>query len=160
MVSTTATQLYNYVSGQVDACSNTLVSVVGFSMGAWIINFALTHDYYMAALLNLAAMEGDPCWSNTGDGSAGLTQRAQEAGVQLGCLTAYPYLTFANPYTAEAVCAPKDPVCGEGYNLLTLGQQLYDAGKCSTTDGCSHLTYPKNGAAAFLGKWLADYAFT
>jgi hypothetical protein len=162
VVGTTATQLYNYVSGQVDACSGTLVSVVGFSMGAWVINVALTQHYYMAALLNLAAMEGDPCWSNTGDGSAGLAQRAQEARVQLGCLNAdsYPYLTFANPYTAFSVCVPKDPVCGERFNLLTVAQQRTAANNCTKTDGCPHFAYPTDGAAAYIGKWLADNAFT
>jgi hypothetical protein len=162
VVGTTATQLYNYVSGQVAGCSGTLVSVVGFSMGAWVVNVALTQHYYMAGLLNLAAMEGDPCWSNTGDGSAGLAQRAQEARVQLGCLNAdtYPHLTFANPYTAQSVCVPKDPVCGEGFNLLTLAQQFTAAQNCTKTNGCPHFAYPKDGAAAYTGKWLADNAFT
>lgn len=162
VVGTTATQLYNYVSGQVDACSGTLVSVVGYSLGAWVINVALTQHYYMAGLLNLAAMEGDPCWSNTRDGSAGLAQRAQEARVQLGCLNTdtYPYLTFANPYTAQSVCVPKDPVCGEGFNLLTAAQQFTKATSCTTADHCPHFAYPADGAAGYIGKWLADNAFT
>jgi Putative serine esterase (DUF676) len=84
-VDTVATQLYNYISGQAAACPATLISVVGYSLGAWVINAALTQHYYTAGLLNLVLPEGDLCWSNTGDGSAGLAQRAQEAGTPLGC---------------------------------------------------------------------------
>lgn len=158
-----ATKVYNYVASEVDNCPGTLVSAVGFSAGAWIINIALTQHYYMAGLLNLAAMEGDPCWSNTSDGTAGLAQRAQEIGFHFGCLDSatYPYLTFANPYTAQSVCMPNDPVCGEGYspNLVSIAQQLLAAGHCSKANGCPHYNYPKGGAAAYVGKWLADYAF-
>jgi Putative serine esterase (DUF676) len=160
-VDTAATQLYNYISGQVAACSDTLISVVGYSLGAWVVNVALTHHYYTAGLLNLVLTEGDPCWSNTRDGSAGLAQRAQEAGTPLGCLGAdtYPYLTgFANPFTAQALCVNKDPVCGEGYTAFTLIQQFTAAENCGS--GCSHFAYPTDGAAAYGGRWLADYAFT
>jgi hypothetical protein len=36
VVGKTATKLYNYVSGRVAACPGIQVSVVGFSMGAWV----------------------------------------------------------------------------------------------------------------------------
>jgi hypothetical protein len=161
-VDTAAAQLYNYISGQVAACSDTLVSVVGFSLGAGVINAALTQQYYMAALVNLVLLEGDPCWSNTGDGSAGLAQRAQEAGTPLGCMGAdtYPYLTFANPFTAQSLCVNKDPICGEGYTAFTLPQQFNAAENCSPSKHCPHFAYPTDGAAAYGGRWLADYAFT
>jgi hypothetical protein len=159
-VATAATQLYNYISGQATACPDTLISAVGYSMGAWVINVALTQHYYMAALLNLVQLEGDPCWSNTGDGSAGLAQRAQEAGASMGCLGAdtYPYLSFANPFTSQSLCYSNDPICGEGYTALTLPQQITAAINCG--NGCSHYLYYKDGAAAEGGRWLADYAFT
>jgi hypothetical protein len=160
-VDTAAAQLYNYISGQVAACPATHISLAGYSMGAWVINAALTQHYYTAGLINLALLEGDPCWSHTGDGSAGLAQRAQEARQPLGCLGAdtYPYLTgFANPFTAQSLCVNKDPICGEGYTAFTLIQQFAAAKNCS--NGCSHLAYPTDGAAAYGGRWLADYAFT
>lgn len=165
-IANTATKLYDYVASRVDPCAsrgtNTLVSVVGYSMGAWVINVALTNHYYMAGLLNLVLLEGDPCWSKLSDQSAGLTQRAQEARVQLGCLSAdvYPDFGFATPYYPRALCASKDPVCGEGFSVLTLKQQLDAAKKCSPSNGCPHFAYPKDGEAAKGGKWLADYAFT
>lgn len=162
-VGTVATQLYNYISGQAATCPATHISVVGFSLGAWVINVALTQHYYMAGLLNLVLLEGDPCWSHTGDGSAGLAQRVQEARLlQLGCLAAdtYPYLTFANPFTAQSLCVNKDPICGEGYSAFTLYQQLTAAKNCSPSNGCPHFDYPSDGAAAEGGRWLADYAFT
>lgn len=159
-VGTAATQLYNYVSGQAAACPDTLISVVGYSMGAWVINVALTQHYYMAGLLHLVQLEGDPCWSNTGDGSAGLAQRAQEIGVSMGCLGAdtYPYLSFANPFTSQSLCYGSDPICGEGYSALTLAQQITAAINCG--NGCAHYLYYKDGAADEGGRWLADYAFT
>ena len=135
--------------------------MVGYSLGAWIINASLTQHYYTAGLLNLVLPEGDPCWSNTGDGSAGLAQRAQEAGAPLGCLGAdtYPYLTgFANPFTAQSLCGNKDPICGEGYTAFTLIQQFATAKNCS--NGCTHFAYPTDGVAAYGGRWLADHAFT
>jgi hypothetical protein len=139
-VRTVATQLYNYIS------------VAGYSLGAWIPNVALTQHYYAAGLLNLVLLEGDPCWSHTGDGSAGLAQRAQELRLLPGgCLGAdtYPYLTFANPFTAQSLCVNKDPICGEGYTAVTLPQQFTAAVNCGT--GCSHLAYRKDGPRPTAG---------
>jgi len=161
-VRTTAASLYSYVSSQAAACPGTHIAVAGYSLGSWVINFALETHYYMAGLLDLVLLQGDPCWSNTGDGSEGLAQRAQSlTTVQLGCMPAgtYPYIGFANPYTAQALCVNNDPVCGEGYNLLTTNQQLSKAIACGKSTSCPHFNYWDDGAAAYGGKWLADYIF-
>ena len=115
-VAAAAGQLYKYVSQQAAACPGTHIAIAGYSMGAWVINYALTNYYYMAGLFDLALFMGDPCWDHVGDGSQGLAQRAEQTThAQLGCMgDTYPYIGFANPYTAQALCYNDDPICGEG----------------------------------------------
>lgn len=144
------------------ACPNTPISLVGYSLGALLINNMLSS--YDSEWNHLDAVElyGDPCWYNPHGGYRGLAQYAAVAGIRLGCFppNVYPY-PLVSPagfhFAAQSLCISGDPVCGQGWPPYEIGGQIIAAALCPF-DKCPHLSYA--GASASEGaQFLAENAF-
>jgi cutinase len=144
------------------ACPRTPVSLIGYSLGALLVNGMLSA--YRDEWNHIKAVElyGDPCWYNPHGGYRGLARYAAAAGIRLGCFPpdAYPYPRESPagfPFVTQSLCNHTDPVCGQGWPPYAIGAQLAAAALCPL-DRCPHLSYV--GTAASEGaKFLAENAF-
>ena len=116
------------------------IALVGYSMGAWVINKWIMDHPLERFMVKAVVLFGDPCWVNGND--KGLVRRA--GGV--GCMPAadYPYPiqggTTANPFPVQSWTMPNDPVTGAGWGGKTFKAQLSAAVNC-VKNQCSHLNY-------------------
>jgi Cutinase len=114
-------------------CPDTPISLVGYSLGAMLINDMLSS--YRNEWNHLDAVEfyGDPCWYNPNRDYRGLAQYATSAGFRLGCFpeNAYPY-PLVSPdgfhFLVQSLCNNKDPVCGRGWPLYEIDGQIIAQG--------------------------------
>jgi hypothetical protein len=140
------------------ACPSTSISLVGYSMGAWIVNDMLSSYTAEWPHIKAVVLYGDPCWRNKSGSYIGLARYEPD----IGCMAAasYPLPVSKAPFRATSLCLTADPVCGEG--LANIVDQL--AGVQSCLKGkCQHFSYgdgfPEKGGAVNGGKYLAKYAF-
>lgn len=149
------------------ACgSSSKLELVGYSEGAWVIDYWLHFHQGEAKYVKAIMLYGDPNWYEAYGhdvfGSVAAYQGlARIAGLTFGwCGPPYPHPNA--PYAVQTVCIPKDPVCGKGYvdTIAEHAVQFAAAAACQITN-CSHLDvyyvtegYTKRGAA-----FLAKYAF-
>jgi hypothetical protein len=135
------TDIKNYTAG----CSNSQdrIALVGYSMGAWVINKWIMDNPLERFMIKAVVLFGDPCWVNGKD--KGLVRRSPVAG-GVGCMPApdYPYPvpggTTANPFPVQSWTMPNDPVTGAGWGGKTFTAQLSAAVNC-VKNHCSHLDY-------------------
>jgi hypothetical protein len=124
------------------------IALVGYSMGAWVINKWLKDHPSEWILISAVVLYGDPCWKNGSD--QGL---ARLYGIT-GCSPAknYPYPApvglLTVPFLTQSWCAYHDPVCGGGY-ASHKQTQLVAAENCKQGSKCRHLHYtdgaPRSG---------------
>ena len=123
------------------------VALVGYSMGAWVINKWIVDHRPEWNMIKAVVLYGDPCWVYGND--EGLAREFPL--LSYGCMPArdYPFPlaggTTANPFPVQSWTMPRDPVAGSGWggagNLLDATQQLAAAVNCSDPAICSHLDY-------------------
>lgn len=148
-----ATTLFPALSSGEDALQNDILSyskgcslsedkiaLVGYSMGAWVINKWITDHPTEWGLIRAVVLYGDPCRASGKD--KGL---ARYLG-SYGCMPAkdYPYPlpggTTAVPFGMQSWSAYRDPVSGWGWggNESAQVKAAYD---CNNPKTCTHLDY-------------------
>lgn len=144
------------------ACPGTPISLVGYSLGALLINSMLSSHRGEWNHIDAVELYGDPCRYNRSGGYQGLAQYAARAGFRLGCFpeNAYPY-PLVSPasfhFLVQSRCNDKDPVCGQGWPPYGISGQAIAAALCGL-DKCPHLSYA--GADTSYGaEFLAENAF-
>lgn len=159
-VSHLQSDLMSYASGC--KVSQLKIALVGYSMGAWVINKWLQEYTSEWDMIKVVVLFGDPCWIDGSD--QGLARIFDPEG----CMSAsyYPKPAATTPFWPDSLCRYHDPVCGGGFNYaLSDGSvgidQLYIAAHCKQQN-CPHLHYtdgaPSSGdimtGAMFMVKHL------
>ena len=117
------------------------IALVGYSMGAWVINKWIMDHPLERFMIKAVVLYGDPCLANGKD--QGLVR---EFLASYGCMPAkdYPYPvpggTTANPFPVQSWTAARDPVSGAGW-AGNKSAQLAAAKHCTNPKTCSHLDY-------------------
>jgi predicted esterase len=135
-VQTGISHLQSDVAAWAKGCpvSKDKIALVGYSMGAWVINEWLIDHPGEVAMIKAVALFGDPCWNYHLD-------RGLARIFTLTCSLNYPYL----PDRTWTACLNFDPVCGGSFKEGLLGTtsaelQLTEAALCTKTS-CPHLHY-------------------
>lgn len=126
------------------------IALVGYSMGAWVINLWLIGHPKEWNLIKAVVLFGDPCYKS--GISKGLVRRSALWGT---CMPSRSYPLPAStgvPATlkAKSYTEPQDPVSGDGWGLDPSAAQLLAATRC-VANNCSHLDYatsPQAGASS------------
>ena len=128
-VSDGVSALSSAVNGWVAGCplSELNIALVGYSMGAWIINDWLVHNQASWKYIKAVVLYGDPCWTDGAD--RGMVRAAESAipaiGAIDGCMPpgTYPYPATSHPFLTQSWCVGGDPVCGAGFadNTAAMG---------------------------------------
>jgi hypothetical protein len=124
------------------SASQDKIALVGYSMGAWVINKWIMDHPLERFMIKAVVLFGDPCWVSGND--EGLVRRWADG---YGCMPAadYPYPipggTTANPFPVHSWTMPNDPVSGDGWGGNTRDAQLSAAENCTNGTTCSHLDY-------------------
>lgn len=128
--------------------AETHIALVGYSMGAWVINDWIMSHPLERDWIRAVVLYGDPCWVHDGH-ATGLARGFPNAG--FGCMPKadYPYPlptgTAATPFAVQSWSAYKDPVTGEGWAGNRVGQ-IQAAINCTPGSGCTHLSYTGSSA--------------
>jgi len=120
------------------------IALIGYSMGAWVINKWLKDHPGEWILIRAVVFYGDPCWKYGPD--QGLARLYGVAGCSPANNYPYPAPTgvLTVPFKVQSLCAYHDPVCGGGY-ASNKAIQLSAAEHCTNANSCPHLQYT-NGA--------------
>jgi hypothetical protein len=142
------TDLQNEVTSLSKTCPGSLISLFGYSEGAWIINVWELQYSAEAANVYSAGLIGDPCYRDAA-GNAGLARIFTST-----CGPVADYITGEmNIQPTNSSCLTLDPVCGLGY-LGQGGPQLTAAGICYLAgSNCSHEQYIP-GTVADMASWM------
>jgi hypothetical protein len=144
------------------SCPDTPISLVGYSLGALLINNMLSSYSGEWNFIDAVELYGDPCWYNPHGDYRGLARYAATVGLRLGCFpeNAYPY-SLVSPtgfhFAVESLCISGDPICGQGWPSYEIGAQVIAAALCGL-DKCPHLSY-SSVSANDGAKFLAENAF-
>jgi Cutinase len=144
------------------ACPATPISLVGYSLGALLINDMLSSYSNESKYIDGVELYGDPCWYNPHGGYGGLARYAAKVGFPLRCFpeNAYPFplVSAVSPhFLVQSLCKAKDPVCGQDWVPYDLGGQIIAAALCAVYT-CPHRSYV--GIATNYGaEFLAANAF-
>lgn len=121
------------------------VALVGYSMGAWVVNKWLKDHPSEWKLIRAVVFYGDPCWVHGHD--AGLLRLYNPGD---GCSPAknYPYPAPTNRFKVrfltQSWCAYHDPICGGGYGhgkKTHVKKTQLDAALQCTDTSCPHNQY-------------------
>lgn len=138
------------IKGYTTGCSQSQdkIALVGYSMGAWVINKWIKDHRPEWKMIKAVVLYGDPCWVHGNDG--GLARLAPVVK-GAGCMPIkdYPYPvaggTKAAPFPVQSWTMPRDPVSGAGWggyaSIKNWSAQYSAAIGCSNPDTCSHLDY-------------------
>jgi hypothetical protein len=141
-VQTGESNLQSYLAAWTKGCqvSREKIALVGYSMGAWVINKWLKDHPNEWSWVKVLVLYGDPCWSNGSD--LGLARIFHATG----CNPAqyYPAPGSSTSFHIFSDCLNLDPVCGAGYGDAGIAQ-LDAAAACTHKSTCAHLQYT-NGA--------------
>lgn len=146
-------------------CPSTTFTLVGYSEGAWVVNYWL-HFHPKEARSQVKAVElyGDPIWYRAYDhdpngGVVAYQGLARIAGLDFGWFGP-PYPIQNTPYLVQSLCASNDPVCGEGYKdtIADHRGQFETTVACVSDMTCTHHSYT-SGATKQGGEFLANHAF-
>ena len=143
------------------------IVLVGYSMGAWVINKWLVDYSSEWKMIKGVLMYGDPCWSHSSD--EGLARIFDLSG----CMPASSYPApvaggkFRVPLREWCSGTPADPVCGLNFNARSssanTNKQKTAAAKCAIPGStCPHFDYWYAGAsssdlvegAKYMVQWL------
>jgi hypothetical protein len=144
------------------SCPDTPISLVGYSLGALLINNMLSSYSGEWNFIDAVELYGDPCWYNPHGDYRGLARYAATVGLRLGCFpkNAYPY-PLVSPagfkFHVQSLCTDKDPICGQGWPPYEIGGQIIAAALCGL-DRCPHLSY-SGASASYAAELLAESAF-
>lgn len=142
------------------SCPDTPVSLVGYSLGALLIDSMLSSHRGEQGFIDAVELYGDPCWYNPHGNYRGLARYAATARLRLGCFPADPYPLVSptgSHFAVQSLCISGDPICGQGWPAYEIGGQVIAAALCGL-DRCPHLSY--SGASAKDGAdFLAEHAF-
>jgi hypothetical protein len=141
------------VTNLTSSCPGSLISLFGYSEGAWIIN--VWEQKYPAEAGNIysAGLIGDPCYADA-IGDAGLARLFTGT-----CGSAADYIVGETNITpTNSDCLTFDPVCGvpylaSGNSTLAVGQ-LATAATCAISNGCVHFLYDQDGDVANMASWM------
>ena len=135
-------------------CPGSLISLFGYSEGAWIINVWEQQHPAQAGHIYSAGLIGDPCY---GDllGNAGLARLfTNSCGFSPGAYI----LGETNITPTNSDCLTGDPVCGVPYQSLGLAAQLAATAACASTTKlpCAHFNYHPSEDAKMASWMLTD----
>ena len=140
------------VQNETTNCPGSIISLFGFSEGAWIINVWEQQYPDEASQIHNAALIGDPCYADI-PGDVGLA-RLFDTGT---CPAAVDYeFGPLNIQPTDSECLTGDPVCGVPY-LGNLQTQEVAAAAClavSRYSACAHNMYVRSGDIADLVEWM------
>lgn len=152
-VQTGVADLQTAVRNLTSTCPGSLISLFGYSEGAWIIN--LWEQQYPAEAGNIysAGLIGDPCYADI-PGDYGLARLFTGT-----CGPAADYIVGeTNIQPTNSDCLTSDPVCGVPYlgsgSIEQATAQLGVAGACSISKGCAHYLYVPDGDVANMASWM------
>jgi hypothetical protein len=123
------------------SASQDKIALVGYSMGAWVINKWIMDHPLEWNLIRAVVLYGDPCWAYGQD--KGLVR---EFGSGYGCMPAnyYPFPAWVGTgkvtFGVQSYTMPLDPVSGANW-AGNAAAQLYAAVNCGNPKTCSHLDY-------------------
>jgi hypothetical protein len=128
-------------------CSGSLISLFGFSEGAWIINvWEQQHPGEASTQIRNVGLIGDPCfWNIAGD--AGLARLFTGS-----CGADADYLDTPAPMYSS--CVAGDPVCGRSYFGVSAAQVAATAACFYKYKACAHSMYVKDGDVATIAGWM------
>lgn len=135
--------LQSYLAAWTKGCATAQdkVALVGYSMGAWVINKWLKDHPGERSMIKAVVLYGDPCWIHGAD--RGLVRLlAHNYGVGLGCSPSndYPYPTSTHTLPTVSYCLGGDPVCGGGFNSNPV-TEVATASTCHGNPKCPHNWY-------------------
>jgi hypothetical protein len=144
------------------ACPGTPISLVGYSLGAMLINNMLSIHDTEWSFIDAFELYGDPCWHNPHGDYRGLAQCAAQVGFRLGCFpensSLHPLASPVSPHFAvQSLCHGRDPVCGQDWPSYEVAGQVIAAALCGL-DKCPHLSYT-DVAASYGAEFPAADAF-
>jgi hypothetical protein len=123
------------------SASQDKIALVGYSMGAWVINKWIMDNPSEWNMIKAVVLYGDPCYASGGD--EGLVR---EFGSGNGCMPAnyYPFPAWVgtgkDTFGVYSSTMPRDPVSGAGWDG-NAAAQLFAAVNCNNPNTCSHLDY-------------------
>jgi hypothetical protein len=135
------------------------VALVGYSMGAWVINSWIINRHYRHEWSKIKAvvLYGDPCYVKGSD--QGLARRIF-AGARCMPARDYPFPkrggADAVPFDVETWTASDDPVAGVGWGDKTADEQLQAAKRCTDKKTCTHLMYTDSTAIKQGAKFVVS----
>ena len=127
------------------------VVLVGYSMGAWVINQWLSDSKYRGewSMIKGVLLYGDPCYINGSD--AGLARAFNAPGCMPANTYPAPVAGATFPIPDEVWCAALDGVCGGGYSAkgdpTNRTTELLAATGCAIGN-CHHFDYWYAGASS------------
>lgn len=149
-------RLTSYTKGC--AVSQDKVALVGYSMGAWVINKWLADHPREWSMIKAVVFYGDPCWSHGSD--VGLARGFGATGCGPKGYYPYPAPAAKVPFKVESWCAQRDPVCGQGWNakrnFVFLDDELAAAVGCAF-HYCHHYDYTLGGPNNYAIKSGAQF---
>jgi hypothetical protein len=144
------------------ACPATPISLVGYSLGALLIDNMLSSYSNEWKYIDAVELYGDPCWYNPHGGYWGLARYAARVGFPLRCFpeNAYPYplgSPVSRHFLVQSLCKAKDPVCGQDWVPSEISGQTVAAALCAMY-ACPHRSYVGT-ATSYGAEFLAENAF-
>jgi hypothetical protein len=144
------------------------VSLVGYSMGAWVINKWLNDHKSEWNLIDTVVLYGDPCWTSPGD-NEGVTRLFLN---NYGCMPGkyYPQPAAQVPFKVKTFSLGKDPVSGDGFRAggnrlvptVNARRNHQLAALIGCHGSCSHLQYQTGKSGGWMvdnGAWLVGTRF-
>ena len=128
------------------------IVLVGYSMGAWVINQWLSDPKYRSewSMIKGVLLYGDPCWINGSD--EGLARGFGASGCMPASSYPAPVAGAAFKIPVEGWCANLDGVCGQNWhakgNPVALADELSNAIGCTVLANCNHKQYWYAGASS------------
>jgi hypothetical protein len=90
------------------ACPGTPISLVGYSLGALLINNMLSFHHTEWRFIDAVELYGDPCWHNPHGDYRGLAQYAAQVGFRLGC---FPENSYPHPLPPRSARTSRCKAC-------------------------------------------------
>ena len=137
-------------------CPGSLISLFGYSEGAWIINVWEQQYPDEASHIRNAGLIGDPCYGDI-RGDAGLARLfTSSCGFAPGAYI----LGETNITPTKSVCLTADPVCGVPYlakqSLAGFDAQVAATAACAEKLPCTHFNYHPSEDADMAAWMLTD----
>jgi hypothetical protein len=129
-------------------CKNPKIVLVGYSLGAWVIDEWLSKHQDLWSYIRAVELYGDPMWYRFGPAFPAATPETYKG--LLRHLDQYPRPYENNPQGPggelskrwQSRCLVGDPICGEGYvGFGAFDAQALDGIQCNADPSCKHRQY-------------------